>query len=476
MKNKLVTIIKNQYTLAGIVLVVVVVLGVVLIKNVDMFAADKNETQAVFFENTGYVSQGTVQAKEVSINSKLPGRIMKIYVSEGDKVTAGDKLVEISSDELVAKKEQAQAAIAQAEAGLNAGNGQLEQAKAGVLASEALVKQAKAGVASSEALVNQVKAGIDAATGKVKEAEAGLAASENQQQVAEAVAEKANNGARQQEVSQAQAAYDLMKSTYERVLSLEEKGAVSKQKLEEVKTQLDVSEQTLSMAKEGARNEDKMAAMATNEQAKSGVTVSETRIEQANAAKSASEAQLIQAMAGHQASEAQLTQAMAGLQASKATLSQAVAGVELRKAQIEQAKAALKEVEAYLKDTIILAPESGVITAIHSNEGELVNSGTSIGSLSNMSSAWVLVNVKETDLSNISENEKVNIKFSAYPDEVFNGKVLAINKQPDFAIKRATNQNGAFDIVSYGVKVVFDESGENGKILAGMTAFVDFIK
>lgn len=445
-------------------------------------------------------AQGSIQSTEISINSKLPGRIKTVFVSEGEKVSAGDKLVEIASDEIVAKKEQAEAAVsqakaalelangqvAQAEAGVEASESQLEQAKAALDASKALVNQAQAGVSSARALISQAKSSVTASEGKVREAAAGRDAALKQQEAAEAVQTKANNGAREQEIAQAQAAYDLLKTTYDRVSELEKSGAVSKQKLDEVATQLAVAELNLSMAHEGARAEDKAAAAATNDQAKAGITASQTRIDQAEAGLSAARAQLTQAMAGEQAAQAQLTQAMAGEQAAQAQLSQAEAGVSAakaafaqaksgvlaRQAQVEQAQAAVREVESYLRDTVVCAPGDGTVSAFNCSEGELVSSGTSIGSISKMEKPWLLLNVKETDIGRIAEDDTVTITLPAYPDKEFSGKIVTINKEPDFAVKRATNQNGDFDIVSFGVKIVIDDTEQ--KLYAGMTAMVTF--
>ncbi|WP_058485756.1 HlyD family secretion protein [Defluviitalea phaphyphila] len=428
---------KVYYGIGAIILVIVV--GV----TIGVYVQQKKET-GLFDDEEGFIVQGFIEAKEVSINSKIPGRIKKIYVEENQEVKAGDKLVEISSDEIMAKKAQAEAALQQAEAGLEAAQAQLEQAQAGVEA--------------SQGLVNQAQAGVEAAEGKLEEAKAGLNASKKQQEVAAAVNEKAQNGAREQEIAQAQAAYDVMKATYDRVSVLVEKGAVSQQKLDEIKAQLDIAEQTLSMAKEGAREEDKKAAQATNEMAEAAVTASQTRVDQAEA--------------GVVAAKAQLSQATAALQASNALLYQAQAGVEVRKAQVEQAKAALQEVEAYLNDTVIVAPQDGIVTVINAEEGELVSTGTSIATVSNIKGAWVEVSVKETDLGKIKENQEVEIKVPAYPDKVFKGKVSSINKQPDFAVKRATNENGDFDIVSFGVKIKIENDEQI--LRPGLTAFVKF--
>ncbi len=316
----------------------------------------------VFNSAEGIVSQGIIEAKEVSINTKIPGRIAKIYVEEGAEVNAGDILVEIASEELKAKEEQA------------------------------------------IALVDAAKASYEAAKGQVDAANSTLA--------------KAENGARVQEIAQAQAAYDLWQKTFDRVQRLYDKGAVSAQKLDEVQTQLEVSKQQLSIAKEGARSEDKSGA--------------------------------------------------------QALVAQALAMEQAAKGKLDQAEAGLEEVRSYLKDTKITAPMDGAVTIINSHEGELVSTGMSIATVSDLRNAWVEVKLKETDLEKVMAGQAADVKVPSFSEKLFKGKVARINEKPDFATKRSTNDNGDFDILSFGIKVELDNGD---KILRpGMTAFVQFKK
>ncbi len=439
----------KQKKLFNVSAVGVILLAVLLVLYFGFNEPGNGQTVAMsrfFNKKDGLITSGILETKEVNINSKVPGRIVTIYVKEGQEVKQGDPLVEISSDELLAKKQQAQAAVKQAEAALKAAKEQYEQAKAGVDASKGLVEQAQAGVKAAE--------------GKVSEAEAGVTASQKQYEAATAVKQKADNGARSQEVIQAQTAYDLMKASYDRVVILVEKGAVSQQKLDEIKAQLDVAEQTLSMAKEGARAEDKAAATATSQAAQAGFDASKTRVDQAEA--------------GLLAAKAQLTQAMAGLDSSTALLYQAQAGVEAKQGLVEQAKGALAEVDAYLDEVIIKAPMDGTVTSINSQEGELVSSGTQMAVVSELRGTWVEVSVKETDLAKVTEGQSVVVKVPAYMDKEFTGTVSTINARPSFAVKRATNENGDFDIVSFGVKIEIDNADQ--LLRPGMSAYVQFKK
>jgi HlyD family secretion protein len=62
------------------------------------------------------VTQGEVVATEVGVSSKVPGRVAKVIVREGDAVKAGDPVAVLTSPEIDAKLEQALAAKGAAEA------------------------------------------------------------------------------------------------------------------------------------------------------------------------------------------------------------------------------------------------------------------------------------------------------------------------------------------------------------------------
>ncbi len=148
--------------------------------------------------------------------------------------------------------------------------------------------------------------------------------------------------------------------------------------------------------------------------------------------------------------------------------------VSAANALVAQAEGALAEVNSYLEDCIIKAPEDGTVTAINVEAGELVSTGMSLASLSSNKTPWIEVSVEENLLSNISLNQEVPVSLTAYPDKEFVGTVTKISQQPDFATKRATNNNGDFDVLSYRVTVTLKNLDVD--VFSGMTSIVDFSK
>ena len=77
------------------------------------------------------IIQGQAEATEYRVSSKVPGRILKFFVSEGDKVKAGDTLAILEAPDVMAKLSQAQAAEQAAlNGGATLGQGMAAQATA----------------------------------------------------------------------------------------------------------------------------------------------------------------------------------------------------------------------------------------------------------------------------------------------------------------------------------------------------------
>ena len=229
-----------------------------------------------------------------------------------------------------------------------------------------------------------------------------LQQAEGAQAAAQAQADKAESGARSQEVAQAKAAYDYAQKTYNRMKTLLAQEAISQSTFDQVEAQYIAAKETYNMAVEGARSEDKAAASAL----------------------------------------------------------------------VQQADGAIAEVNSYLDNSEIKAPMDGIVTAINVDKGELISTGMPVAAVTSPKNPWVEVNVEETQLSKVHLGSTVKVTFSAYPGEEFTGKVTNVSQKPSFATKRATNENGSFDILSYGVKVEITDVPE--ELYSGMTVLVNF--
>lgn len=176
-------------------------------------------------KRTPTLIQGTVECTTYKASSKVPGRIDAMRVEEGQQVTKGELLYTLSTPELNAK---------------------LEQAEAVKSAASALDAAAIAGARAQQ---------IAAALNMWEKAQAGL---------------------------------ELARKTFERVQNLYESGVLPAQKLDEAQANYKAMEATAMAAKaqyelatDGARKEDKEAAAARVRQAQGAVSEVESYINDA---------------------------------------------------------------------------------------------------------------------------------------------------------------------------------------------------
>lgn len=292
--------------------------------------------------------QGQMDMQTTAIASKVSGRISKVLVTEGDKVSAGAQLIEMDSPEITAKMNQALAAR-------EAAQSQLNKAEAGARPQE--IAQAKAGWLAHKA------------------------------------------------------AADLAQSTYERVNRLYNEGLMARQKRDEAYTQYMANQEQAEaarlqydLAKEGARSEDKDAAAAQ------------------------------------------------------------VAQVD---AKIEEAKVA--QDEANLK-----SPIAGIVDNVIVNAGEVVGQGVPLMTLVDPNQQWVVLNVTENYLNQfaIGRHFTGQIPALSTPDHPYQQEfvVYASSMMSDFATWRATNSTEGFDVRTFEVKARPVKPDSN--IRAGMSVTV----
>ncbi|MDE2180032.1 MAG: efflux RND transporter periplasmic adaptor subunit [candidate division NC10 bacterium] len=96
----------------------------------------------------GLVANGTIEATEVEVSSKLPGRLAQLLVKEGDQVQANQVIARLDTSEIEAERAQNQAALARAEAQLKellAGSRiqEIEEARANLQQAEDNLKLAR---------------------------------------------------------------------------------------------------------------------------------------------------------------------------------------------------------------------------------------------------------------------------------------------------------------------------------------------
>jgi len=107
--------------------------------------------------------------------------------------------------------------------------------------------------------------------------------------------------------------------------------------------------------------------------------------------------------------------------------------VKIAEAELIRAQETLKEAKDRLADTEIRAPLSGTILIKYAEEGQVIASTTSSASegtllftMADLNRIYIEAMVDETDIGRISPDQPVKITVDAYPEKIFNGKVIRI--------------------------------------------------
>ena len=407
---------------------------------------------------------GTIQPwKTVDIKSNVAGRIDKLYVDLGQTVKAGDRIMDIDptdtatalkqaeADQKAAEARRTQAQISvvqerlQANARLSAARRSLESAKARLAQADANAKvqpaltqsaiaQAEASLASAEKAKTQAERNRDqmrqqlAMRKDVSNPFELLSATTSVEQArANVVTQEAEYRRQRQLLAQGFASMADVQTAYSRYASAKatHDNALQRSKTQSVSNNLNEAEMASRLDEAGSRIDETEARINQAKAALDLANQNKVQIEVRRHERAAAQAAVKQA-------EADIEVATAALQAV-AVRQQDIASAE---SQIVRAQAAQSQASTNLGYTTVVAPRDGIVIAKNVEEGTVVPSSRgSIGStnaliqIGDVSKLWVVCNVDETDIGQISEQQKVTIKVDAYPSLLPEGKVIRIDPQ-----------------------------------------------
>lgn len=96
-------------------------------------------------------------------------------------------------------------------------------------------------------------------------------------------------------------------------------------------------------------------------------------------------------------------------------------------AELQKANASVAQLQATLAKKRILAPFAGTIGIRQVDVGDYLASGTTIATLQDLSTLFVDFFLPEQNVPQLAIGQRVRVQVAAYPDEVFEGQIDAIN-------------------------------------------------
>lgn len=222
----------------------------------------------------------------------------------------------------------------------------------------------------------------------------------------------------------------------------------------------------------GARKEQKEGAYELWQKAKAGLEVAEksfARVEKlfkegVVPAQKYDEvlAQLKAMQATERAARSQYDMAINGAQREDKMAAQAL---------VARASGAISEVDAYMKESALLAPSAGTVSEIFPHKGELVGTGAPIMNIADYSATRVLCAVREDKLAKIKHGSKLKATVPALGDKAIELSVVKMKDMGSYATWKATKPRDEHDLRTFELTLKPTTSIEG--LLPGMTVVLD---
>ena len=238
-------------------------------------------------------------------------------------------------------------------------------------------------------------------------------------------------------------------------------------KRQESQAALAQAQAQLDLMLAGARDEDIQRARDQVREAQAAAQSADAdfrRVEQVFARKSATQKQMDDATSLHE-------RTAAALSAAEQNLTKLLRGnrrEEIRAAQaaLDQAKARAAMAEKAVADCQVLAPMDGVVTTKAREEGEWVNAGTPVVTLSRLDEVWLSIYLPEDRLGRVKLGQLAFVRIDG-DSRRFDGTVTFISPEAEFTPKNVQTPDERTKLV-YRVKVTLPN--RDGVFKPGMPA------
>ena len=170
--------------------------------------------------------------------------------------------------------------------------------------------------------------------------------------------------------------------------------------------------------------------------------------------------------------DAKLTVAEAQEKAASETLSKVrrlarPEEIQAAEARSAQARAAADLLAKAIADCTVTAPAGGIITHKAVEAGELVTPGSTVVTLTELDSVYVMIYASEKEMGRVRLGDGVEVRIDAFPNRVFPGKVTYISPEAEFTPKNVQTKEDRIKLV-FGIKVEIEN--KDGFLKPGLPA------
>jgi multidrug resistance efflux pump len=423
-----------------------------IISLVIVFSIGLTGCQSLNGQSTAQLNaSGTISVAQVNIAPQLGGMVVSVSVEEGSQVKKGDELFRLDDSLLIAQRDQANAAIALAEAAVNTAKVQYE------LALNASRLQDQQNRMSSWNITQPTQ--FELPTWYFdKEEKIESAKAEMETASADLVDEKAN---------------------LQKILSDNaSQGFIDAEKrVAEAQVAFLIADQVLTQANSAQDKEDlQNFAQDQYDAAETELTSSQSNYNRLLTSQAAKD--VLEGRARVQVAQERFDRAwdyynslMSGDQSLQ--VKAAESGVTQAEAALSQAQAALATLDVQLKKTIVTAPVDGTVLTSNLEVGETLAPTSVVLTIGQLQEVNLTVFIPETEYGKVKLGDQVSITVDSFPGETFSGTVVYISDQAEFTPRNVQTVEGRKTTV-YAVKITVPNT--DLELKPGMPADVTFIR
>lgn len=395
-------------------------------------------------------ASGTISVAQVNIAPQIGGMVVSVNVAEGSQVKKGDELFRLDDSLLKAQRDQANAAIALAEAALNTAKVQYE------LVLNASRQQDQQNRTSSWNITQPTQFELP------------VWYFDKEEKITAA----------KTEMDAASAELDMEKVNLQKVLNY----GASQEFLNAEKRVVDaqvaflIADQVLTQANSAQDKEDlQNFAQDQLDAAETELKSAQTDYDRLLTTQAAKD--MLEARARVRVAQERFDRALDyynSFMSGNLSLQvrSAASGVKQAEAALSQAQAALAILDVQLEKTIVTAPVDGVVLTRNLEVGETLAPTGVVLTIGQLQEVNLTVYIPETEYGKVKLGDQVSITVDSFPGETFRGTVVYISNQAEFTPRNVQTVEGRKTTV-YAVKLSVPNT--DLKLKPGMPADVVFL-
>lgn len=289
-------------------------------------------------------------------------------------------------------------------------------------------------------------------------------------QAAEALLEKAQNGARPEEVAAAQALLQAAQARRDRLIK-----GWREEEIRQAQSEQDAADADLNLARGDFERIDRLYRQGNNVVSQDQYEAARAAVDRARGRHAAAKARLDMLRAGNRVED--IAEAEAEVQRASANLLLLKNGtraedIKAAQAQVLEARAKLREIEADCEEAFVRAPSPAFVEVVGVRRGDLVPPHQPIIRLLRTDDVWVKVFVPETRLGQVRKGQDAFVIIDSHPGRRFHGRVTHVASISEFLPRNVQSPDERRNQV-FAVKVtVLDDDGA-AIFKPGMAASVD---